>query len=102
VASSPWLVHAMLGRICVVKAMREDEGLTRLREKGPSASVSAARAMEENEAALKLDATLPDRFFADPANRAMCLHVGFHSVYLGLPLLLHQEDQRAGSLYRIF
>jgi hypothetical protein len=81
--------HAMLGRIFVVKAMREDEGLTRLREKGPSASVSAARAMEENEAALKLDATLSDRFFTDSANRAMCLHVGFtqfiwvcHSYYI--------------------
>jgi hypothetical protein len=81
--------HALLGRIFVVKAVREDEGLTRLREKGPGASVSAARAMEENEAALKLDATLQDRFFTDPANRAMCLHVGFtqfiwvgHSYYL--------------------
>lgn len=81
--------HAMLGRIFVVKAMREDEGLTRLREKGPSASVSAARAMEDNEAALKLDTTLSSRFFTDPANRAMCLHVGFtqfiwvcHSYYI--------------------
>jgi len=81
--------HAMLGRIFVVKAVREDEGLTRLREKGLSASVSAARAMEENEAALKLDTTLPDRFFTDPTNRAMCLHVGFtqfiwvcHSYYI--------------------
>ena len=81
--------HAMLGRILVVKGVREDEGLKRLREQGPSASVSAARAMEENEAALKLDATLSDRFFADPANRAMCLHVGFtqfiwvcHSYYI--------------------
>jgi hypothetical protein len=81
--------HAMLGRVFVVKAMREDEGLTRLREKGPSASVSAARAMEENEAALKLDTTLSDRFFTDPVNREMCLHVGFtqfiwvcHSYYI--------------------
>jgi hypothetical protein len=81
--------HAMLGRIFVVKAMREDEGLTRLREQGLRASVSAARAMEENEAALKLDTTLQDRFFTDPANRANCLHVGFtqfiwvcHSYYI--------------------
>ena len=63
--------HAMLARIFVIKAIREDdEMLKALRNSGLSASRSAARAMREIEAALKRVATLSDRYFADPESRA--------------------------------
>ena len=70
--------HAMLARIFVIKAIREDdEMLKALRNSGLSASRSAARAMREIEAALKRDATLSDHYFADPESRAIHLHSGF-------------------------
>ncbi len=93
--------HAMLGRIFRVRASGEDDELRRrLRHTGLAGSLAAARAIEEYEAALRLDAAQPDRCDTDPEKCELSFSLWAHPVHLACVRLLetHVPPSPGGDL----